>query len=276
MIVSTWRFLVAIATRMGEGHVGLVAAGIAFYAIFAIFPGMAATIAIWSLVADPGVMQSYLHVAAEFIPPEPWAILNEQIGTLLSAPKASLGWTTGVSVAVALFSARAGVSALVQGLNVIRGTPQRSGLWAFVFDYTLTLALVAVMLVALTLAVVVPIVVNFLHLGQIGSWTVAALPMVGSFVLILTALGMLFRFGPTGGNRDGWLTPGSALAALAWSAVSLGFTYYLTNFGAYNRIYGSIGAVIALLMWLYLSSYVVLLGAIVNIEVQRLRELRRA
>jgi membrane protein len=276
MIVSTWRFLVAIATRMGEGHVGLVAAGIAFYAIFAIFPGMAATIAIWSLVADPAVMQSYLHVAAEFIPPEPWAILNDQIGTLLSGPKASLGWTTGLSVAVALYSARAGVSALVQGLNVIRGTPQRSGLWSYVFDYTLTLALVAVMLVALTLAVVVPIVVNFLHLGQIGSWTVAALPLVGSFVLILTALGMLYRFGPTGGSRDGWLTPGSALAALAWSAVSLGFTYYLTNFGAYNRIYGSIGAVVALLMWLYLSSYVVLLGAIVNIEVERLRELRRA
>lgn len=274
MIVSTWRFLVAIATRMGEGHVGLVAAGIAFYAIFAIFPGMAATIAIWSLVADPSVMQSYLHVAAEFIPPEPWAILNEQIGALLSAPKASLGWTTGVSVAVALFSARAGVSAMVQGLNVIRGTPQRTGLWAYAFDYVLTLALVAVMLVALTLAVVVPIVVSFLHLGQIGSWTVAALPMVASFLLILTALGMLFRFGPTGGNRDGWLTPGSALAALAWSAVSLGFTYYLSNFGAYNRIYGSIGAVIALLMWLYLSSYVVLIGAIVNIEIQRLRELR--
>ncbi len=264
---TVWRFGVALSTRMGDSNLGLIAAGVAFYAMFAVFPGMTATIAIWSLMADPAVIESYMKVAAEFIPPEAYSILNDQILALLSGPRATLGWTMAVSVAIALYSARAGVGALVQGLNVIHGIAQRSAFRSIVAGYVLTLALVGVMLLALATVVAVPLVLAFVPFQLLNGWLLSGLPWGAMFLLVLTALGILYRFGPnTKGRRDPWLTFGAVLAALAWAVASVGFSYYLANFGSYNRVYGSIGAVIALLMWLYLSAYSVLLGAALNAE----------
>ena len=110
---------------MAAGHIGLIAAGVAFYAIFALFPATTATIALWSLISDPSVIARYLEVAAGFIPEQAYTLLNDQVTALLSGPRATLGWATAVSVAIALFSARAGVQALVQGINVIHGCPSR-------------------------------------------------------------------------------------------------------------------------------------------------------
>lgn len=266
--LALWRFGEALGARMADSNLGLIAAGVAFYAIFAVFPGLTATIAIWSLIADPAVIESYMTVAAEFIPPEAYAILNDQVMALLAGPRATLGWTTAVSVAIALFSARAGVAALVQGLNVIHGIRQRSTLGGFVTGYVMTLALVGVMLMALATVVAVPLLLAFVPFRLLNGWVLSWLPWGAMFLLVLTALGILYRYGPnTKGNRDPWLTLGAVLAALAWAGASLGFSYYLVNFGSYNRVYGSIGAVIALLMWLYLSAYSVLLGAALNAEI---------
>lgn len=268
-----WKFGVGMAGRIGESQLGLIAAGVAFYGMFAVFPGMTATIALWSLVADPAAIATYMDVAAEFVPPEAWAILSGQITALLEGPKASLGWATVFSVFIALYSARAGVAALVQGLNVIHGSAQRSSLHGFFMGYALTLALVGVILLALATVVVVPLALAFLPLGSLRGWLLSALPWGAMFVLIVTALGMLYRFGPnTGPKRQHLASPGAVLAALTWSGASLAFSYYLSNFGTYNRVYGSIGAVIALLMWFYISAYAVLLGAALNAELARWRQ----
>ncbi|WP_415184871.1 YihY/virulence factor BrkB family protein [Phaeovulum sp.] len=278
MAFGFWRFASALANRVADSNLGLIAAGVAFYAMFAVFPGLTATIAIWSLVADPAVIESYLTVAAEFIPPDAYAILNNQIMALLSGPRASLGWATAVSVAIALYSARAGVGALVQGLNVIHGIQQRGAFGSIIAGYVMTLALVGVMLLALATVVAVPLVLAFVPFDLLNGWLLSGLPWGAMFLLVLTALGILYRYGPnTKGHRDPWLTYGAVLAALAWAMASVGFSYYLANFGSYNRIYGSIGAVIVLLMWLYLSAYSVLLGAAVNAELAaRARRAARA
>ncbi|MCB1399411.1 MAG: YihY/virulence factor BrkB family protein [Rhodobacteraceae bacterium] len=266
-LLQVWAFLRGLSGRVEATNLSLVAAGVAFYAMFAVFPGLTATISVWGMVADPAVIESYLAVADDFIPPEAYEILNEQIMSLLAAPRARIGLTTIFPVAIALFSARAGVGALVRALNVIHGTRQRTTLWTLITGYVMTLALVAVMLAALATVVVVPVALKFLPLGAFTGWLLSALPWGAMLLLMLSALGILYRYGPnTEGHRDPFLTYGAVVATLVWALVSLGFTFYLTNFGAYNKIYGSIGAVIALLMWLYLSAFSVLLGAALNAE----------
>lgn len=268
------KFVQRLFRRLAETNITLVAAGVAFYAMLAVFPGLSATISIWSTFADPSVIGSYLGVAQKFIPPEAYEILDGQIMTLLAGPRGSIGLPAFVSIAVALFSARAGVGALVLGLNVIHGTRPRDTILAYVFGYVLTVALVGVMLLALATVVVVPLAVNFLPFHVLTGWLLSGLPWGAMLLVMLTALGILYRYGPNvkSGRRDPILTIGAVVAALVWGAASLGLTYYLTNFGAYNKIYGSIGAVIALLMWLYLSALSVLFGAALNAVIDEIRK----
>ncbi len=265
-----WRFVMAVVTRVSDGHFGLVAAGVAFYAMFAVFPGLAAVVAIWGLVADPGVIQGYLVVAERFLPPDAATLVHDQVMGLLTAPRLALGWTTALSVGIALYSARAGVSALIQGLDVVHRARPRGWIWGYAVDFLLTAALIGALFVALATVVIVPILLGYVTLGTFEAWLTKVLPWGAMFLLVLTCLSILYRFGPNvpGGFRSGWISVGVLFAALAWAGVSIGFSVYLSNFNSYNRIYGSIGAVIILMMWLYLSVWAILVGGAINAELE--------
>ncbi|AQS46777.1 MULTISPECIES: YihY/virulence factor BrkB family protein [Thioclava] len=272
---ETAKFAVSLFGRLFESNITLVSAGVAFYSMLAIFPGISATIALWSAFADPTVIRTYLNVADDFIPPEAYGLLNEQIQSWLIGPRASIGLGVVLSAAVTLFSARAGVAALVLSLNVIHGTRPRATIWSFIMGYLMTIALVGVMLAAMATVVVVPIVINFLPFHEYSKILLSGLPWAAMLLLMLTALGILYRYGPnTVGKRDPILTLGAVLATALWGLSSIGLTFYLSNFGNYNKIYGSIGAVIALLIWLYLSAFSVLMGAALNAELAAFRKRR--
>jgi len=273
-----WRFVSAVWLRVGDGHFGLIAAGVAFYAMFAVFPGLAAVVAIWSLVSDPQVISGYLGVAERFLPPDAASLIHDQVMQLLNAPAATLGWTTFVSLALALYSARAGVSALVQGLDVVHRAKPRRWLRGWLVDFVLTAALIGALIVALATVVIVPILLNYVSLGTFEATLTRILPWSAMFLLVLTCLSILYRFGPNvpGGFKSGWITIGVVFAALAWAGVSIGFSAYLSNFNNYNRIYGSIGAVIILMMWLYLSVWAILVGGAINAELDARARLYRA
>ncbi len=268
-LVWFWKFVVAVSTRVGDGHFGLIAAGVAFYAMFAVFPGIGAAVALWGLVADPGVITGYLTVAERFLPPDARTLIHDQVMGLITAPKAALGWTTLLSLAVALYSARAGVSALVQGLDVVHRARPRGWVRGYAVDFILTGALIAALFVALVTVVVVPILLSYITFGTFEAWLIKVLPWAAMFLLVLTCLSILYRFGPNvdGGFRSPWISVGVLVAALAWAGVSIGFSVYLANFNSYNAIYGSIGAVIILMVWLYLSVWTVLLGGAINAEI---------
>jgi len=267
-ILQVYSFVVAVWGRVGEGHFGLVAAGVAFFAMFAVFPGLGAAVALWGLVADPTVIPGYLTVAERFLPPEAAELIHNQVMGLILAPRTALQWTTILSLLIALYSARAGVSALIQGLDVVHRARPRGWLWGWAVDFILTLALIGALLVALVTVVVVPILLNFVQLGSFEAWLTKVLPWGAMFLLVLTCLSILYRFGPNveGGFRSPWISVGVLVAALSWSGVSIGFSVYLANFNSYNAIYGSIGAAIILMMWLYLSVWAVLLGGAINAE----------
>lgn len=261
----------AVWNAMDERNLGLIAAGVAFYTMFAIFPGMAATIAIWGFFADPAVMIDYLDQIHGVIPDAAYGVIEAQLATLLATTTSTLGWTTALSLAVALYSVHNGVAALVTGLNAIHARRHRPGLMRIAGSILLTLVLIALMLLALSVVVITPILLNFLTLGPAEGFILRYLPWVVMFLVLMIVLGLFYRWGPNmEDERHSWLTPGAVLAALLWAVASMAFSAYLTNFGSYNRIYGSIGAVIALLMWLYISAYIVLLGAVLNAERERL------
>lgn len=273
-----WEFVVAVWGRVGEGHFGLIAAGVAFYAMFAVFPGLGAAVALWGLVADPGVIQGYLDVAERFLPPDARTLIHDQVMGLITAPRTALQWTTVLSLGIALYSARAGVSALIQGLDVVHRARPRGWLWGYAVEFLLTLALIAALFVALVTVVVVPILLSYVQFGTFEAWLSKVLPFGAMFLLVVTCLSILYRFGPNvdGGFRSGWISVGVLVAAAAWAGVSIGFSIYLANFNSYNAIYGSIGAVIILMVWLYLSVWAVLLGGAINAELDaRMRGLRR-
>lgn len=274
-ISKSWGFVSGVNNRMEESSIFLVSAGVGFYAMFAVFPALTATLTTWSLVADPRVIRDYLEVVEEFIPDEAYQIIADQITTMLEGPRATLSWATGFSIMAALFSARAGVNALMRGVSLIHGATPRTGIGAFIFAIVMTIALVGVVLAALVLVVVVPVLIAFQPFALITEIMATMAPWILMFVLVLVAIGILYRYGPSKqGRRLPFFTVGALVAAVAWGLISIGFSFYLANFGSYNRVYGSIGAVIALLMWFYLSSFSVLFGAVINAELSGYRAMR--
>ena len=276
-IRNIWGFILSIGDRMDKIHMGLISAGVAFYAMFAVFPGLAAIIALWGLWYDPTVIQGYVHVAEEFLPPEAMAILSAQVNALISGGRTQLGWASLVSFVVATIAARAGVDALVRGLNAAHGVRGHSTIFGFFLAYVLTLAIVGVVFLGLATIVIVPLMLSFLDNSPLRAWLLTALPWGGMLLIVMIGIGILYRFGPNVRRpRTPIFTWGSLVAAFAWALASLAFSTYLGSFNSYNRIYGSIGAVVALLMWFYLGAFSVMLGAVFNVELARRRRIRAA
>ncbi|MFQ6551814.1 YihY/virulence factor BrkB family protein [Aestuariibius insulae] len=257
---------------MDEKNLGLISAGVAFFGMLAIFPGLAAIIALFGLVADPVVVDAQLDLMRNIIPGDVFALIDQQIASLTGARTEELGLATLISIGAALFTSRAGVAALMRGLNAINRQPNRGGVRHFIIAFTLTITLVGMAIIALLAIVVAPIVLAFLPLGPIAGLVAELVRWLVAILVLLVALSLLYRFGPNRrGARMAWITPGAFVAVVAWAGASAAFSLYLANFGRYNEIYGSIGAVIAMLMWTYISAFLILLGAALNVALEDAR-----
>lgn len=263
-----WRFLLRLEASSAELHLGLISAGVAFYTLLSIFPAMTAVVALWSFFADPVLVAAELETYAPVLPAEAFAVLSDQVTALASAPKQTLGWATVLSLMLALWTARSGVEALMRGLTAVYRTEPRSGVMSVLMSLFFTMCLIVVTLVALLSVVVAPVAIAVLPLDAIDAPLLSVIRWGIGLAVVGGGLSFLYRYGPNmnGRQREAWLSLGAGLALALWGAASWGFSYYLSNFSAYNEIYGSLGAVIALMMWFYLSAYVVLLGGLLNAE----------
>lgn len=263
-------FALRVHGRAQRANLGLVAAGVAFAAMFALFPGLAAVVAVASLILDPGQVATQLQQLSGIIPPEAHGLLMARVDALLGAGRTTLTWATALSFAVALWSARAGVSAMVRALNEVHGVRSRAGLHHLGQALALTLVMVIVASTALFLIVFVPIaiaavqaVVPGVEMPALGfgllRWGVVVLVMI-------LGLAILYRFGPNAPQQGRWITLGAVGAVAVWLVATYGLSLYLANFGRFHEVYGSIFAVIALMMWLYAAAYLALLGAAFDVE----------
>lgn len=267
-----WRVVTHVARLNDEKHLGLIAAGVAFYAILAVFPGIAATIALWGIVGDPALALEQIQDFQALIPVDVYTLLVGQLEMLATTDGLTLGWASILSFGFALWSARAGVAALMQGLNAIYDAPNRGGLSHYLRAFVLTFSLIGVVLTAMACIVVVPVVLAFLPLGPWANFGVEIFRWIVGIGVLLIGFAVIYRLGPNlEGQRARLMSPGAVFAVVFWVAASTGFSVYLQNFGHYNEIYGSIGAVIVMLMWLFISAYLVLLGGALNAELGRAR-----
>ncbi|RVV98258.1 YihY/virulence factor BrkB family protein [Mesobaculum littorinae] len=258
-----------MVVNVGELNLFLVAAGVAFYSMLALFPAMGAVISVWGFISDPLIVEEQIQLLRGFVPADAYSIIETQVAQLVDTNESALGWTTIISLAAALWSARLGVASLIQGLNAIYREKDRNGVLHLVTAFIVTFILIGVALVALASVVVMPVILAFLPLGPLAALAVSAVRWITTVAVMMLALGVIYRFGPNRkAARSAWLSPGAGLAVLIWGASSYAFSYYLSNFGNYNEVYGALGAVIALLMWLYISAFVVLLGALLNAELE--------
>ncbi|MBI1171150.1 YihY family inner membrane protein [bacterium] len=259
--------------RAERAELGLISAGVAFFGFLALFPAAATVIALWGTVNDPSVIQTQVDLLNGVLPPEALNLLKAQVQALLEMRGPKLGWATVLSTLFALWSARAGVAALIRGLNAIHQLPNRSGGHHQLRALLLTLALIGLALAAMLVTVVAPLIISALPVPGDDASILHLANLALGVVLVVVAVGLAYRFGPNHGRRrPPILSWGLVVAVLLWAIAARGFMLYLANFPSYNRVYGSIGAVVVLLIWLYVSAYTVLLGAAVDAERNRRRQ----
>lgn len=270
---SGWRQILTRAwTEQGDDMIGTFAGGIAYFAFLTLFPALTAALSIWALVAgsaDSAVDQ--VQGLTDQLGGELGATIEEQVETIAGSASGALGFTAIASILLALWSASGGMAQMIAVLNVAydetddRGYVKKRG-----FALLLALGAILFVLVALALIAAVPVVLNSVDLGPVA--TVAV--QIGRFVVlagaILAALAILYRVAP---NRDDpqtrWATPGAVFATVVWLLASVGFSFYVSNFGSYSETYGALAGAVILLLWLYLTSYIILFGAEINAEAER-------
>jgi membrane protein len=266
---GSWAILRASIAHVGENNLALISAGVAFFSMLSLFPALAALIALLGLISDPAVVVAQLEEMRPLLPEDVYQIINTQVVSLVTASSGSLGRAGVISLILALWSARAGVGAMITGLNAVYNKRDRNTARHYLRALLLTIGLVAVGIVSLLSLVVIPILLAFFPLGGLSRFAVEAARWGVVVTVLFAGIGMLYRYGP---NRRGaqfqWLSAGAMVAVVFWVILSVGFSYYVSNFGNYNQVYGSIGAVIAMLIWLWISSFLVLYGAALNAQIE--------
>lgn len=262
--------LLRTKNRLSQDYIGLVSAGVAFYALLAIFPALAAVISIYGLIADPASIEQQINSTMTVLPPEAANILRQQLQNLTSQPRAGLGIGLVVGIGLALWSAAKGVKALLQGLNIAYSEQERRGFIKLnAMALLLTFGGVLFAILALGLIAVLPAVINLLKLEGIAASIISLLSWPLLLIAVMVALAVLYRFGPSRTQaRWRWLNWGVAVATALWLVGSFMFSVYVSNFGSYSKTYGSVGAIVILMLWFFLSAYSILLGAELNAEIE--------
>lgn len=263
-----------IARRMWDDisryEVSVISAGIAFNEFFALFPALAAGISLYGLIADPAQVQALMGVLGGFLPADVSKLVGEQLNGLATASGGTLGLSLLISLAVALWGATRGVKGLISGLNIVYGEEEKRGFVALnAIALALTFGAIVFGLMALTMVALVPPLLKLLPVGEGMQSLLSALrwPLLAVFVLV--GLAVIYRLAPSRDRpRWRWVTWGAVLATLLWLAGSGLFSLYAARFGDFNKTYGSMAAVAVTLLWFQLTAFVVLLGALLDAEME--------
>jgi membrane protein len=261
-----WRVFWSIS----EDRILSTSGGVAFFALLAIFPGIAAIVSLYGLFADASIIGKHLSLLSGFLPGGVLQLIGEQITLISRQGGETLGTAFAVGLVIALGSANSGMSALFDALNVVYDESEKRSLVLFyATTFLFTLAGIVFVIVAITGVVVLPLMLKFIGLATTTEWLLAILRWPILFVTLVVSLACIYRYGPSRrGARWRWVTWGSFLGALLWIATSMLFSWYVATFDGYTHRYGSLGAGVGFMVWLWISAIIVLLGGELNAQME--------
>jgi membrane protein len=262
-----WR----VKEQMSQDRLSIIAAGVAFYGLLAVFPGLIALVGLYGLAFDPQQVERQIAALSGILPEEAAAVLLAQLSDLTTSDRTSLGIGAIGGLLLALWSASAGMRTLMEALNVAYDEEEKRGVFRF-YGTALLLTLAAILgaVVAIGMVIALPLVLKLIGLAEVLKWliAVAAWPILAGMMLL--GLAIVYRYAPSRTQpRWRWVSWGAVIATVLWVLGSALFSLYVARFANYNATYGSVGAVVILLMWFLLSSYAVLIGAELNAEMER-------
>jgi membrane protein len=269
--VRGWKeILKRVALAFSTDRILANAAGVTFYAILALFPALAALVSLYGLFSTPSGIEQQVNTLSGFIPGGGMDVISAQLHSLASGDGGSLSFGLVLGLGIALWSSNSGVKSLLDALNVAYEVPEGRGFIKLTLvSFAFTLGGLAFVLIALAAVVVLPAMLNFVGLGdtldvalRLARWPVL-------LFLVGLVLAILYRYGPSRTKpKWRWVTWGSAFASIAWVILSVLFSWYVSNFGNYNKTYGSLGAAIGFMTWIWLSMAIVLIGGELNRETE--------
>ncbi len=271
MIRSTWRQLLSQAwKRTGRDQAGLVAAGVAFYALLSAPALLTTLVSLYGLLSNPHDLQGLLASLRGVVPEYALSILADQLSRIVARPPAAQSLTAVASLTFALWSGSRGLRAMMTALNVARGEPETRGFWSLNGTaLALTAGGTGLMLITVTLVAVIPAAAAFTGLPALRAAGTGVTRWLILAALSLVSLAVLYRYGPAR-KLSGWMgiSWGSTAGTLLWMGSSSAFSHFVESAGTFDATYGSLGAVVGLLLWLYISSFVVMLGAALEAVLQ--------
>ncbi len=268
-----------VAKRAGAGFVQdrimAEAASVTFYVLLALFPALAAFISIYGLFTDPASVGTELASLASFVPGDGMDIIQGQITALTAKGSGTLGFAAIIGLLVSLWSANNGIKSLIGALNVVyHEHEKRSYVRLTLVAFAFTIGTIIFGILALFTVVAIPILLNFLGLGFATAVLISLLRWPAMLAVVAVMLAVIYRYGPSRNwARWRWVSWGGAFAAMFWILLSLAFSFYVANFANYNKTYGSLGAVIGFMTWIWISTIIVLMGGELNAELEQQTEM---
>ena len=258
-------------TEMSENNLFLVAGGVTYSMLLALFPGLAALVSVYGLMSDPASIEKQMSALSGVLPEQSQQMIGQELHQLASASTSSLGISAVVSILFALWSASRGMSGLMTAMDIAYEEMERRGFFRFnLVALLLTLGAIVGGIVAIGLVAVLPAAAQFIGVSSTVKWLMLLVEWPLLAVVVLFGLAVLYRFAPDREQPEWrWISPGAIVAVVLWIVASVAFTVYVANFNSYTATYGSLGGVVILLTWLYISSLAVLLGAVINVQTER-------
>lgn len=264
------RIAVRVYREFASDRLMAVGAGVTFYALLALFPALVALVSLYGLVADLGTLSEHIGSFRGVLPPASLDFLGDQVTRIVQKSDGALGLAFAFGLVTALWSANAGAKAMFDALNVVyEEEEKRSFVRLNLTSLGFTLGGIVFLLLAFNAVVVLPIALDYIWLGALTETLVTLGRWPVLFVSVVAGLALLYRFGPSRRSpKWRWTSPGSLVAATLWIAGSLAFSWYAENLADFDKTYGSLGAVIGFMLWLWMSVVVVLLGGELNAETE--------
>jgi len=257
--------------EVGEANLFLIGGGVTYALILALFPGLAALVSLYGLIFDPSQVEKQIGIVSGILPAETQELLSGQLHSLVAASSSALGFGAIVGIVLALWSASRGMSGIITAINIAYEEKERRGFFKLnLIALALTLGVLVGGVIVIALIGVLPAAAQFLAVDAAIKWLLLLVQWPLLVVLMMFGLAVLYRYAP---DRDKpqwrWVSPGAIVATVLWIIASIGFTVYVANFNSYDKTYGSLGGVVVLLTWLYLSALMVLFGAVINAQSEK-------